>query len=130
ATTAIAKPKAHIDAKDSRPVEARHNAVKALAPTVSALNAAIPTNLAAPTVAQPHLAVPINESRPKQAQVEIGQANAPTLSAETGLATANNLSDSYRAGQPTAPEAPVAPSTETSNGGGKPAEDEPNQTAG
>jgi Gram-negative bacterial TonB protein C-terminal len=130
ASAAIAKPKAHIDAKDSRPTEARHNAVKALAPTVSALNAAIPTNLAAPTVAQPHLAVPINESRPKQAQVEIGQANAPTLSSETGLATANNLSDSYRAGQPTAPEAPVAPSTESSNGGGKPTKEEPIQTAG
>jgi hypothetical protein len=127
--TAIAKPKAHIEAKDSRPMQARRNAEKAMAPTLAALNAAIPTNLAAATVAQPHLAVPINESRPKQAQVEVGQANAPTLS-ETGIATATNLGDSYRAGQPTAPEAPAAPSTESASGSGKPTKEEPVQTAG
>lgn len=125
--TAIAKPKAHIEAKDSRPTQARRNAEKAMAPTLAAVNAAIPTNLAAATVAQPHLAVPINESRPKQAQVQVGQANAPTLS-ETGVATATNLGDSYRAGQPTAPEAPAAPSAESASG--KPTKDEPVQTAG
>lgn len=127
--TPIAKPKAHIEAKDSRPMQARRNAEKAMAPTLAAVNAAIPTNLAAPTVAQPHLAVPINESRPKQAQVQVGQANAPTLS-ETGVATATNLGDSYRAGQPTAPEAPAAPSAESASGSGKPTKDEPVQTAG
>jgi hypothetical protein len=127
--TPIAKPKAHIEAKDSRPTQARRNAEKALAPTLAAVNAAIPTNLAASTVAQPHLAVPINESRPKQAQVQVGQANAPTLS-ETGMATATNLGDSYRAGEPTAPEAPAAPSTESASGSGKPTKDEPVQTAG
>ena len=127
--TAIAKPKVHLEAKDSRPMQARHNAEKAMAPTLAAINAAIPTNLAAATVAQPHLAVPINESRPKQAQVQVGQANAPTLS-ETGVATATNLGDSYRAGEPTAPEAPASPSAESSSGSGKPTKDEPVQTAG
>jgi hypothetical protein len=127
--TAIAKPKAHIEAKDSRPMQARRSAEKAMAPTLAAVNAAIPTNLAAATVAQPHLAVPINESRPKQAQVQVGQANAPTFS-ETGVATATNLGDSYRAGEPTAPEAPAAPSADSSNGSGKPTKDEPVQTAG
>src|ERR1700722_7324313 len=127
--TPIAKPKAHIQAKDSRPMQERHNAEKAMAPTLAAVNAAIPTNLAAATVAQPHLAVPFNESRPKQAQVQVGQANAPTLS-ETGTATATNLGDSYRAGQPTAPEAPASPSAESSSGSGRPTKDEPVQTAG
>ncbi len=127
--TAIAKPKVHVDAKDSRPMQARRNAEKALAPNLAAVNAAIPTNLAAPTVAQPHLAVPINESRPKQAQVQVGQANAPTLS-ETGVATATNLGDAYRAGEPKAPEAPAAPSAESSNGSGKPTKDDAVQTAG
>lgn len=125
---AIAKPKAHIDAKDSRPMEARRAAEKAIAPTLAAVNAAIPTNLAAATVAQPRLAVPISaDSRPKQAQVQIGQANAPTIS-ETGVATASNLGEQYRAGQPNAPEAPAAPSAESSNG--KPGKDEPAQIAG
>jgi TonB-like protein len=127
--TAIAKPRVHVDAKDSRPMQARRNAEKALAPNLAAVNAAIPTNLAAPTVAQPHLAVPINESRPKQAQVQVGQANAPTLS-ETGVATATNLGEAYRAGEPKAPEAPAAPSAESSNGSGKPTKDEAVQTAG
>ena len=128
-TTAVAKPKVHVDGQDSRPMQARRAAVKAMAPDLAAVNAAIPTNLAAPTVPQPHLAVPINESRPKQAQVQIGQANAPTLS-ETGIATASNLADSYRAGEPKAPEAPVAPSTESASGTGKPGKEEPIQTAG
>jgi Gram-negative bacterial TonB protein C-terminal len=123
---AIAKPKVHVDAKDSRPMEARRSAEKAVAPTLAALIAAMPTNLAAATVAQPHLAVPINESRPKQAQVQIGQANAPTIS-ETGVATASNPGDQYRAGEPNAPEAP-APSAESSSG--KPGKDEPAQIAG
>src|ERR1700722_18221187 len=128
-TTPIAKPKMHVEAKDSRPMQARRNAEKAMAPNLAAVNAAVPTNLAAATVAQPHLAVPINESRPKQAQVEVGQANAPTLS-ETNMATATNLGEAYRAGEPKAPEAPAAPSTESSNGNGKPTKDEPVQTAG
>ena len=127
--TAIAKPKAHIEAKDSRPTQARRNAEKAMAPNLAAVNAAIPTNLAAATVAQPHLAVPINESRPKQAQVQVGQANAPTLS-ETGVATATNLGEAYRAGEPKAPEVPAAPSADSSNGSGKPTKDEAVQTAG
>jgi hypothetical protein len=127
--TAIAKPKVHLDAKDSRPMQARRNAEKALAPNLAAVNAAIPTNLPAATVAQPHLAVPINESRPKQAQVQVGQANAPTLS-ETGVATATNLGEAYRAGEPKAPEAPAAPSAESSNGSGKPTKDDAVQTAG
>ena len=126
-TTAIAKPKVHVDARDSRPMQAQRNAEKAIAPNLAAVNAAIPTNLAPATVAQPHLAVPINESRPKQAQVQIGQANAPTLS-ETGVATASNLGDQYRAGEPNAPEAPAAASAESSNG--KPGKEEPIQTAG
>ncbi len=129
AESAIAKPKVHVDAKDSRPMQARRNAEKALAPTLAAVNAAIPTNLAAATVAQPHLAVPINESRPKQAQVQVGQANAPTIS-ETGETTATNLGEAYRAGEPKAPEAPVTPSAESSNGSGKPTKDEAVQTAG
>jgi TonB-like protein len=128
-TTPIAKPKVHVDAKDSRPMQARRTAENAMAPNLAAVNAAIPTNLAAATVAQPHLAVPINESRPKQAQVQVGQANAPTLS-ETGVATATNLGDAYRAGEPKAPEAPAAPSAESSNGSGKPTQDEAVQTAG
>jgi Gram-negative bacterial TonB protein C-terminal len=127
--TAIAKPKVHVDAKDSRPMQARRNAEKALAPNLAAVNAAIPTNLAAPTVAQPHLAVPINESRPKQAQVQVGQANAPTLS-ETGVATATNLGEAYRAGEPKAPEAPAVASAESSNGSGKSTKDDAVQTAG
>src|SRR5580704_7288979 len=127
--TAIAKPKVHVDAKDSRPMQARRNAEKAIAPNLAAVNAAMPTNLAAATVAQPHLAVPINESRPKQAQVQVGQANAPTLS-ETGVATATNLGEAYRAGEPKAPEAPAAPSAESSNGDGKPTKDDAVQTAG
>jgi hypothetical protein len=127
--TAIAKPKVHVDAKDSRPMQARRNAEKALAPNLAAVNAAIPTNLAAATVPQPHLAVPINESRPKQAKVQVGQANAPTLS-ETGVATATNLGEAYRAGEPKAPEAPAAPSAESSNGNGKPTKDDAVQTAG
>jgi len=126
-STPIAKPKVHVDAKDSRPMQAQRSAEKAVAPTLAALNAAMPTNLAAVTVAQPHLAVPINESRPKQAQVQVGQANAPTIS-ETGVATASNLGDQYRAGEPNAPEAPAAPSTATA--GGKPGKDEPAQVAG
>jgi Gram-negative bacterial TonB protein C-terminal len=127
--TAIAKPKVHVDAKDSRPMQARRNAEKALAPNLAAVNAAIPTNLAAATVAQPHLAVPINESRPKQAQVQVGQANAPTIS-ETGVATATNLGEAYRAGEPKAPEAPAVASAESSNGSGKPTKDDAVQTAG
>jgi Gram-negative bacterial TonB protein C-terminal len=123
----IAKPKAHIDAKDSRPMEARRSAEKAVAPTLAALNAAMPTNLAAATVPQPHLAVPINESRPKQAQVQVGQANAPTIS-ETGVATASNLGEQYRAGEPNAPEAPAAPNVESSSG--KAGKEEPAQIAG
>jgi Gram-negative bacterial TonB protein C-terminal len=128
-STAIAKPKVHLDAKDSKPMQSRHTAVKALAPTLAAINAAIPTNLAPASVPQPHLAVPINESRPKQAQVQVGQASAPTLS-ETGVATATNLGDAYRAGQPNAPEAPAAPAAENASGTGKPTKDEPIQTAG
>ncbi len=127
--TAIAKPKVHVDAKDSRPMQARRNAEKAMAPNLAAVNAALPTNLAAATVAQPHLAVPINESRPKQAQVQVAQANAPTLS-ETGEATATNLGEAYRAGEPKAPEAPAAPSVESANGSGKPTKDQAVQTAG
>jgi len=127
-SSAIAKPQVHVNAKDSRPTQARHNAVKALAPTLAEMNAAIPTNLAAATVAQPHLAVPINESRPKQAQVQVGQVNAPALS-ETSTTTATNLGEQYRAGQPTAPEAPAAPSVEVA-GNGKAAKSEPIQTAG
>ena len=110
-------------------MEARRTAEKAIAPTLAAVNAAMPTNLAAATVAQPHLAVPINESRPKQAQVEIGQASAPTIS-ETGVATASNLGEQYRAGEPNAPEAPAAPSAESSNGSAKAGKDEPAQIAG
>jgi hypothetical protein len=127
-TSAVAKPQVHVNAKDSRPTQARRAAVKALAPTVAEMNAAIPTNLAAATVAQPHLAVPINESRPKQSQVQVGQVNAPTLS-ETSTATATNLGEQYRAGQPAAPEAPATPSIE-SNGSGKAAKNEPIQIAG
>ena len=109
-------------------MQARRAAEKAMAPNLAAVNAAIPTNLAAPTVAQPHLAVPINESRPKQAQVQVAQANAPTLS-ETGEATATNLGDAYRAGGPKAPDAPAA-SAESSNASGKRTKDEAVQTAG
>ena len=126
----IAKPKVHVEAKDSRPLEARRAAEKAIAPTLAAVNAAMPTNLAAATVAQPHLAVPINsESRPKQAQVQVGQTTAPTIS-ETGVATASNLGDQYRAGEPNAPEAPAAPSVESSSGSAKAGKDEPAQIAG
>src|SRR5215475_13599950 len=125
--TPIAKPKVHVDAKDSRPTQARRNAERAMAPNLAAVNAAIPTNLAAASVAQPHLAVPINDSRPKQAQVQVGQANAPTIS-ETGIATASNLGDQYRAGEPNAPEAPAAPSAESSSG--KAGKEEPAQIAG
>jgi hypothetical protein len=123
----VAKPKVHVDPNSSRPRELQRTATKAIAPTISALNAAMPTNLAPATVPKPHLAVPLNESRPKQAQVVIGQANAPSLS-ETNVATATNLGDTYRAGQPAAPEAPAADSDVS--GSGKASKNNEIQTAG
>ena len=123
----IAKPKVHLDANDSRPTQSARTAAKAVAPTLAALNAAMPTNLPAATVAKPHLAVPLNESRPKQAQVVIGQANAPSIS-EANVATATNLGDTYRTGQPTAPAAP--PSDADTSGSGKASKNDPVQIAG
>jgi hypothetical protein len=125
--TPVAKPQVHMDAKTSRPKQLQRTAAQAVAPTLAALNAAMPTNLAAATVAKPHLAVPLNESRPKQAQVVIGQANAPALS-DTNEATATNLGDTYRNGQPTAPAAP-ADDTDVS-GSGKASKNDVVQTAG
>jgi hypothetical protein len=126
-TTPVAKPQVHMDAKNSRPKQLHRSTAQAVAPTLAALNAAMPTNLSAMTVAKPHLAVPLNESRPKQAQVVIGQANAPALS-ETNVATAANLGDTYRSGQPSAPAAP--PSDTDASGSGKASKNEVVQTAG
>jgi TonB-like protein len=125
-TVPVAKPQIHLNA-NSRPNQTRQQATKAVAPTIAALNAAIPTNLPPATVANPHLAVPLNESRPKQAQVMIGQATAPSLS-DANVATATNLGDTYRTGQPTAPAAP--PSDVEASGSGKASKSDPVQIAG
>jgi hypothetical protein len=126
-SVAVPKPQIHFNPNDSKPMQAHRTATKAIAPTLAAVNAAMPTNLPAATVAQPHLAVPINESRPLQAQVVIGQVAAPTLSA-TNIATATNLGDSYRAGQPDAPKAPASDSD--ASGNGKDSKNNVTQTAG
>ena len=112
----VAKPQIHFTPNDSKPLQARHNATRATAPTLAATNAALPTSLPDATVAKPHLAVPVNaESRPNQNQMVIGQVTAPSLStAET--ATATNLGDAYHTGQP---NAPAAPSDADSSGSGK-----------
>jgi hypothetical protein len=123
----VEKPKVNLNANNSRPRETHRTAAKAIAPTLAALNAAMPTNLLAATVDKPHLAVPLNESRPKQAQVMIGQANAPSIS-EANVATATNLGDTYRTGQPTAPEAP--PTDADTSGSGKASKNDPVQIAG
>jgi hypothetical protein len=126
-TVPVAKPKVHVDPSSSRPRQVQRAATKAIAPTISALNAAMPTNLAPATVLKPHLAVPLNESRPKQTQVVIGQANAPSLS-ESNVATAANLGDTYRSGQPAAPEAPATDAE--ASGSGKASKNNEIQTAG
>ena len=125
-TVPVAKPQVHLNA-NSRPNQTHQQATKAVAPTIAALNAAIPTNLPAATVANPHLAVPLNESRPRQAQVVIGQATAPSLS-DANVATATNLGDTYRTGEPTAPAAP--PSDAEAPGGSKASKNDPIQIAG
>jgi hypothetical protein len=125
-TAPVAKPQVHLNA-NSRPNQTHQIAAKAVAPTIAALNAAIPTNLPAATVANPHLAVPLNESRPKQAQAMIGQATAPSIS-DTNVATATNLGDTYRTGQPDAPAAP--PSDSDVSGSGKASKSDPVQIAG
>jgi hypothetical protein len=104
-SVAIPKPKIHFNPNISKPMDAHRTATKATAPTLAATNAALPTSLPAATVAQPHLAVPINESRPNQAQVVIGEVAAPNISS-SGVATATNLDDAYRNGQPSAPPGP------------------------
>jgi Gram-negative bacterial TonB protein C-terminal len=126
-TVPVAKPKVQLNPSNSRPRQMQRTATRAIAPTIAALNAAMPTNLSAATVPKPHLAVPLNESRPKQAQVVIGQANAPSLS-ESDVATATNLGDTYRAGQPAAPDAP--PSDADVSGSGKASKNNELQTAG
>ena len=125
-TVPVAKPQVHLNA-NSRPNQTHQQATKAVAPTIAALNAAIPTNLPAATVANPHLAVPLNESRPRQAQVVIGQATAPSLS-DANVTTATNLGDTYRTGEPTAPAAP--PSDAEAPGGSKASKNDPIQIAG
>jgi hypothetical protein len=126
-TVPVAKPKILLNPSNSRPRQMQRTATKAVAPTIAALNAAMPTNLSAATVAKPHLAVPLNESRPKQAQVVIGQTNAPSLS-ESSVATATDLGDSYRTGPPAAPNGPST-DAETS-GSGKASKSNELQTAG
>jgi hypothetical protein len=126
-TVPLAKPKILLNPANSRPRQIQRTATKAIAPTIAALNAAMPTNLSAATVAKPHLAVPLNESRPKQTQVVMGQANAPSLS-ESSVATATDLGDTYRTGQPAAPNAPSS-DAEASGSGKAPKNNEP-QTAG
>jgi Gram-negative bacterial TonB protein C-terminal len=123
----IPKPQVHLTTNDSRPTQTHRIATKAIAPTLAATNAVVATSLPLPTVANPHLAVPLNESRPKQAQVVIGQANAPSLS-PTDVTTATNLGESYRTGEPAAPEAP--PGDAGASGSGKASMTEPVQTAG
>ncbi len=126
-TVPVAKPQVHMNASDSKPRQARRVAAKAVAPTLSAINAAIATSLPPATVAKPHLAVPLNESRPVQAQVAIGQVNAPSLSAANET-TASTLGDTYRTGQPTAPAA-LANDADAS-GSGKASRNDIVQTAG
>jgi Gram-negative bacterial TonB protein C-terminal len=126
-TVPVAKPQVHMNANDSKPRQARRVAAKAVAPTLSAINAAIATSLPPATVAKPHLAVPLNESRPVQAQVAIGQVNAPSLSAANET-TASTLGDTYRTGQPTAPAA-LANDADAS-GSGKASRNDIVQTAG
>jgi hypothetical protein len=124
-SAAVPKPQVHFNPNNSKPMQAHRTATKATAPTLSAMNAAVPTSLPPATVAQPHLAVPLNESRPMQAQVVIGQVSAPSLSS-SNVATAANLGDSYRNGQPAAP---AAPSSDADSGNGKGSKDVV-QTAG
>jgi hypothetical protein len=126
-SVAVPKPQVHFTPNDSKPMQAHRTATKATAPTLAAVNAAMPTSLPPATVAQPHLAVPLNESRPMQAQVVIGETNAPSLSG-ANVATATNLGDSYRTGQPDAPSAP--PSDADTSGNGKASASNTAQTAG
>jgi Gram-negative bacterial TonB protein C-terminal len=126
-TVPVAKPQVHMNANDSKPRQARRVAAKAVAPTLSAINAAIATSLPPATVAKPHLAVPLNESRPVQAQVAIGQVNAPSLSAANET-TASTLGDTYRTGQPTAPAALT--NDADASGSGKASRNDIVQTAG
>jgi hypothetical protein len=125
----VPKPKVNLNASNSRPVQVHRTATKAVAPTLAAVNAPMPTNLAPATVAQPHLAVPINESRPKQTQTVIGQVNAPSLAA-TNVATATNLGEAYRAGQPSAPTAPASDADTSTSGKGKASKNDVVQMAG
>ncbi len=125
----VPKPKIHFNPSISKPMEAHRTATKATAPTLAAINAALPTSLPAATVAQPHLAVPINESRPNQAQVAIGEVSAPNISSSE-VATATNLGDVYRNGQPSGPPGPPSDFFAGGTSNGKAAKNNVPQTAG